>query len=228
MRYVKFLIVLIFIIGNTNTAFAEKYQQKNSEFCGEKSCEFLFKEMKKFARNGSPIAQATLSMMYAEGIGTEMDKGLSFKYIKRAANNGLPIAEYTLGMLYRKGQVVGKYGKDADYWLRRSAKGNFKPAVDLLINENKLVVAATNNYQAAVYTANPEEDIEIIEVNADKFSLTDFYDLLKSEGYNSPSQTGSRIKGRGCGDGGAACNFVDINSKEGALRFLLFTFKVNL
>lgn len=228
MNYFRCFIVLVFIIVNTDTAFAEKSPQKNSEFCGEKSCEFLFKEMKKFAKNGSSIAQATLSMMYAKGIGTEMDQDLSFKYIKRAANNGLPIAEYTLGMLYRKDQRVGKYAKDADYWLRRAAKGNFKPAIDLLINENKRVFEATNNYQAAVYTTKPEEDIEVIEVNADKFSLTDFYDLLKSEGYGSPSQTGSRIKGRGCGNGGAACNFVDINSKEGALRFLLFTFKVNL
>jgi hypothetical protein len=221
MRYVKFFIVLIFIIGNTDTAFAKKSQQQNSEFCGEKSCEFLFKKMKKFARNGSPIAQATLSMMYAEGIGTEMDQELSFKYIKRAANNGLPIAEYTLGILYRKGQRAGKYDKDADYWLRRAAKANYKPAVDLLINENKLVLETTNNYQAAVYTPEPEEGIEIIEVNADKFSLTDFYDLLKSEGYGSPSQTGSRIKGRGCGNNMSPCRSLNTNSSKGQLQLFM-------
>jgi TPR repeat protein len=226
MSYLKFFLILIIIVG-TNSAFAEKSSKQNAEICGEKTCEFLLKEMKKFAKNGSPVAQATVAVMYADGIGTKMDQELSFKYIKKAANNGLSFAEYTLGMLYRKDQIVGKYGKDADYWLRRAAKGNYQPAIDLLVSENKLLLEETNGYQQAVYTPRYEEGVEVIEVNADKYSLTDFYDLLKNEGYGNPSQTGSRIKGRGCGNNSTACNFIDINSQEGALRFLLFTLKIN-
>jgi hypothetical protein len=221
MRYVKFLIVLIFIIGNTNTAFAEKYQQKNSEFCGEKSCEFLFKEMKKFARNGSPLAQASLSVMYAKGIGTEVDQDLSFKYIKRAANNGLPFAEYSLAMLYRKGQLTGKYGKDADYWLRKAAKNNFKAAIDLLKSENKIIVKENNKSKEAFYTPEYDEKVEVIVVISDIYSFTDFYDLIKSEGYGKPSQTGTRIKGRGCGNGMSPCRSLNTNTSKGQLQLFM-------
>jgi hypothetical protein len=225
MNKFRFLTILIFIIASVNTAFAEIPSQQRSEFCGEKDCEFLFKEIKRFARNGSPLAQATLSVMYANGIGTEIDQELSLKYIKRAANNGLPFAEYSLGMLYRKNQLVGKYGKDADYWLKKAARNKFKPAVELLINENKIIVNKekmiiedNKNYAEAVNTPEVDEDVEVIVVMSDKHTFTDFYDILKSEGYGNPSQTGSRIKGRGCGSSMSPCRSLDVHSAMGQIQ----------
>jgi hypothetical protein len=230
MRYCKFFLVLIFIFANVNSVSAdtvstEKSQQQHSEICGEKSCEFIFKEMRRFAKNGSPLAQATLSVMYADGIGTYMDQDLSFKYIRKAANNGLPFAEYTLGMVYRESRLVDKFGKDADYWLMRAAKGGYKPAIDLLLSDNEITLEEVNIYQEPVRASVADEEMEVIVITADKYTLTDFYDLLKSRGHGKVNQTGSRIKGRGCSQN--SCTTVDINSDMGALQYVLFTLKAN-
>jgi TPR repeat protein len=138
--------------------------------------------MKKFAKNGSPLAQATISLMYADGIGTNTDQDLSFKYIRKAANNGIAFAEYMLGMLYRKSQLIDKYGKDADYWLMRAANGNYKPAIYLMLSESEFTHSGVNNSQQAARASITDEDMEVIMVNADKYTLTDFYDLMKKSG----------------------------------------------
>ena len=232
MINIKCFILLIFIIFNINnvvadTVFTETSQQKNIEICGEKSCEFIFKEMKKFAKNGSALAQATLSIMYADGIGTKTDQDLSFKYIRKAANNGIAFAEYMLAMVYRKSRLVDKYGKDADYWLDRAAKGGYKPAIDLLFSEGEITPEEVNNYPDAVRAPLTDEDMEVIVITADKYTLTDFYDLLKSQGHGKVRQTGSRIKGRGCGNNASPCASWNINSDAGAIGFMLFTLKAN-
>ena len=139
--------------------------------------------MRQFAKNGSPLAEATLSVMYADGIGTYMDQDLSFKYIRKAANNGIAFAEYTLGMIYQESRLVDKYGKDADYWLMRAAKGGYKPAIDLLMDENHIKPEEINQQQKAVRVSMTDEDMEVIVVTADKYTLTDFYDLLKVSAY---------------------------------------------
>jgi hypothetical protein len=51
--------------------------------------------------------------------------------------------------------------------------------------------------------------------------------LWKSQGYGKIQQTGSRIKGRGCGNNASPCSTLDINSDAGAISYLLNTLKVN-
>jgi hypothetical protein len=232
MNYIKCL--LIFIVFSMNNVFADTASTETSnlnhtEICGDKSCEFLFKEMRKFAKNGSPLAQATLSVMYADGIGTYKDQDLSFKYIRKAANNGLPFAEYTLGMVYRESRLVDKFGKDADYWLMRAAEGGYKPAIDLLLSDNAITLEEVKIYQEPIRTSVSapvtDEEMEVIVITADKYTLTDFHDLLKSRGHGKVNQTGSRIKGRGCSHN--SCTIVDINSDMGALQYILSGLKTS-
>ncbi|MFT6269666.1 MAG: TPR repeat protein [Alphaproteobacteria bacterium] len=232
MSYFKYFLFLSFIVSNVNCVNAvsvtiEKSQQNNAEVCGERSCEFIFKDMRKFAKYGNPEGQAILSLLYADGIGTEIDQDLSLKYIKRAANSGLSFAEYNLGMLYRKSQIVGKYGKDADYWLMRAAKNNYKPAIDLLLSKSKISSEDVNNDKKTVLAPMFDKDTEVIVVNADKYSLTDFYENLKNQGYGNINQTGSRIKGRGCGNSAIPCTTWDIQSPSGQVQFVLLTLKLS-
>ena len=223
---------MIFTAFNVNSAIVEtvpptESQQFQNEICGEKSCKFLFKKMKKFASYGNPQAQATLSLMYARGIGTEVDQERSLKYIKRAARNGLSFAEYRLGMLYRKNQMVGKYGENADYWLKRAAKKGYKPAIELLASENKITSDEVTNYVKAVKAPVNKKDTEVIVVNADKYSLSDFYEHLNDQGYGNTNQTGSRIKGGGCGNSASPCATWDINTAEGRIQYIIMLFKIN-
>lgn len=225
MNYIKCFLCLIFIVFNINSAFADtgptqRSQQDNADICGQKNCEFIFKEMKRLAKNGSSMAQATVSMMYANGIGTQIDQVRSLKYIKKAANNGLPFAEYLLGMLYRKEKIVGKFGKDADYWLMRAAKANYKPAIDLLVSEHKIPPNKANDYQPVPFPAVTDEDMEVIVITADKFTLTTLYEQLRRDGHSNGYQLGSRIKGRGCSY--ISCKTIQINSDLGT--FLLYLY----
>lgn len=225
MNHIKYFLFLIFIVLNINNVFADsartpRSQQQKAEICGQRTCEFIFKEMRKFAKNGSPAAQTALSIMYSDGIGTEIDKNRSLKYIKKAANNGVSFAEYSLGMLYREGKQVGKFGKDAGYWLKRAAKANFKPAVKLLASERKILAGEVGNDLPIVHVPPVDENLEIIVITADKYTLTDFYDLVKSQGYGNPNQTGSRIKGQGCGSSTSPCSSWNTQSAEG--HFNLF------
>lgn len=235
MTYIKYYFFLTFIFFNINSAIAVtistetsvKSPQYNADLCGEKTCEFIFKEMKKFAKYGDPHAQAILALLYEGGIGTEANQNLSLKYVKRAANNGLSFAEYKLGMLYREKQLVGKFGRDADYWLTRAAADDFKPAIVALLSENKVTPENSNHYNTSKRAPVPTKDMEVIAVIADKFTLTDVYELIKRQGYGSRNQTGSRIKGRGCGNNGSPCDTVDLNTDIGAVQYLLFTMKIN-
>lgn len=232
MTLYRCFVFITFILFTVNSAFAdnapvEKSAQNNAEICGEKSCEFILKEMRDFAKYGNPEAQAILSLLYANGIGTEVDKERSLKYIKRAANNGFPFAEYTLGMLYREEGIEGKFGKDADYWLKRAAKGNYQPAVDLLASEDKVSINDAQSNKQERVAPTPNKDTEVIVVTGEKQSLTDFYVRLKAKGFGRLNQTGSRIKGRGCGNGTSACGIWDIHTPEGQAQWILFTLKIN-
>lgn len=232
MSLSKSLVFLCFIFASANSVLAdsvsaEKLTQHYAEICGEKSCKFIVKEMHDFAKYGDPEAQAILSLLYANGIGTEVDKKRSLKYLKKAANNGFAFAEYTLGMLYRKEQIVGKFGKDADYWIKRAAKGNYQPAVKLLASEEKIAKGEVDNTPQEIVVPTFDENTEVIVVNAEKFSLTDIYLRMKAKGYGRLNQTGSRIKGGGCGNGPSACGIWDIHTPAGQAQWVLFTLKIN-
>lgn len=232
MSVSKCRVFVSIILVSINTVYAdsvsaEKLTQQYAEICGEKSCEFIVKEMREFAKYGDPEAQAILSLLYANGIGTEVDKERSVKYIKKAANNGFAFAEYTLGMLYREEQIVGKFGKDANYWIKRAAKGNYQPALDLLASEEKIARGEIDNTPQEIVVPTFDANTEVIVVNADKLSLTDIYLRMKAKGYGRLNQTGSRIKGGGCGNGPSACGIWDIHTPEGQAQWILFTLKIN-
>lgn len=231
MFYVKSILVTVFFALNMGSVFAaaiagndKLLQQNNDIICGEKSCDFLFKEMRKFAGNGSSEAQAVLSLLYADGIGTQVDNELSVKYIKRAANNGLAFAEFQLGMLLREGITTDKFGRDAEFWLSRAAKANYPPALAIMAKNPQ---SETDVNLQAYYTPTADESLEVIKVSPHQYSLTDIYDRLKNQGYNNGNQTGSRIKGQGCGNSASPCGVWDIHSPGGQIEWVLFTLKIS-
>ena len=215
-----------------NTVSAESLssvaiQAKMAEACGEKPCDYIFKQMKKYAKNGSPHAQATLSLLYLGGFGTEMNTDLSVKYMKRAAKNGLAYAAYKLGMLYREGQLLEKDDEQADHWLHRAAKSGYKKAIDLLISEKKINKDTIKDYQQTVVAPVINEGEEVLQITAEKFTLTKLHDLLKSRGFGNSRQTGSRIKGVGCHNSGSPCTSWNINSAVGRTEFNSMISKIN-
>lgn len=219
MNSIRNGLVIFLLLAMSKSVFADDIQNRIAEACGEKSCEYIYKEMRKFAKNGSPHAQATLALLYKGGFGTDMDKDLSVKYIKRAAKNGLAFAEYKLGILYREGQLVEQDNEQADYWIRRSAKAGYNLAIDLLVSENKISKEEVKSYREEAREVVIEEGEEVLTITADKYTLTDLHDLLKARGYGNSTQTGSRIKGLGCSNSASPCATWNVNSAVGRSEF---------
>ena len=219
MKILMKYLLLISILINANIVSAKIDPNDVAAVCGEKSCDIIFKKMKKYARNGSPHAQAVLSLLYRGGFGTDINADLSVKYMKRAAKNGLAYAQYNLGLMYRKGFLVEKDESEGDSWLIRSAKAGYDKAVELLVGEKKISELAGIEYRKKYEMPTPEEGEEVLTITHKKYTLSDLVDLLNSRGYGSNKQTGSRIKGRGCGKGITACNRWLVNTPLGRNAF---------
>ena len=122
MLSIKILLLFLLLSFNLNFTHANEIPDEIAAVCGLKTCDLVFSKMKKFAKNGSPHAQAVLSLLYRGGYGTEVNHDLSVTYIKRAAKAGLGYAQYNLGVLFKTGYLVDKDEEEGDYWIKRSAK----------------------------------------------------------------------------------------------------------
>ena len=227
MNSFKKCLLFLSFIACSNVIYAEDLSDEIQAACGVRSCEIVFLKMKKFAKNGSPHAQAVLSLLYRGGFGTKVDKDLSVTYMKRAANGGLAYAQYNLAMLYRKGYLIEKNQQESERWLRRSAKAGYNKAVELLIKENKISQAEKIVYEQKSRKPIIEEGEEVLTISRERYTLSDLVDYLSSIGYGSGKQTGSRIKGRGCGNTPSVCVSWKVNSPTGRSEFITLMSKMN-
>ncbi|MEP2653288.1 MAG: tetratricopeptide repeat protein [Paraglaciecola sp.] len=216
---VKKCLIFIFLMFNINIASAEIVPEEVDVICGVRSCDAVFKKMKRFAKNGSPHAQAILSLLYRGGYGTEINHKLSVKYMKKAAKGDLAFAQYDLGLLYKVGYNVKKDLAESDKWLRKSAESGNKKAIDLLRSENKLSDDEYLAFKNSPHWPKADDEVEVITVTREKYTLSDLVDFLSSLGYARNSNTGSRIRGKGCGSSGTSCAKLQVNSPLGKVQF---------
>ena len=219
MNSIKNCILLIVLSLNINIAFADTTSKQLSEICGDSPCEVVFKKIKKFAKNGSPHAEAVLALLYRKGQGTEVDNELSFKYMKRAARNKIPSAMYDLGLMYRLGETVEQDQEEGDSWLKRAAQAGYGPAIERLLTEKKVPQADYPDYRSDEDRPLITEGMEEIEVVRDPYTLSDLVAYLESLGFDRKSNTGSRIRGQGCGTSETSCAIWKVNSPLGQVQF---------
>lgn len=219
MNSIKYCLLFIILALNINIATADTVSKELSEVCGDSPCEVVFKKIKKFAKNGSPHAQAVLALLYRGGHGTEVNNELSVKYMKRAARNKIPSAMYDLGIMYRLGATVTQDQNEGDAWLQRAAKADYGPAIELLLSEKKVSQADYPDYSSDEDRPTMSEGIEEIEVVRDPYTLSDLVAYLESLGFARKSNTGSRIRGQGCGTSETSCAIWKVNSPLGQVQF---------
>lgn len=219
MNSIKYYLSILLLSLNANIISAKELPAEIVAACGETPCEIVVSKMKKFAKSGSPHAQAVLSLFYREGYATELDHDRSVTYMKRAAKGGLAFAQYDLAMLHKKGYLVDKDNEKSDHWLIRSGKAGYKPALELLAFENKISQEEKEAYQIETRKPTIEEGDEVLTITKEKYTLTDLMDYLNSQGYGRNKRTGSRINGRGCGDGMTKCQTLKLNTPLGRTQF---------
>ncbi|MFT6990184.1 MAG: TPR repeat protein [Paraglaciecola sp.] len=155
-----------------------------------------------------------MALFYRGGYGTEIDNEQSLKYMKRAAKSNVSFAQYDLGIMYRLGHTVEKDDVESESWLMRSANAGYKPAIKLLTSENKI----SKKENERLWPAN-EDGVERITITREKYKLSDLVDYLSMLGYGRKSNTGSRIRGKGCGSSGTNCATMQYNTPIGMTHF---------
>lgn len=92
-------------------------------------CEKQYKQLKKYARNGSPQAQVLLGLAYKTGeIGNLIEPDQAWRWMKRAARQRYAPAQFYLSEWYRVGYEREMNLEKAADLLERAAAQNYPPA----------------------------------------------------------------------------------------------------
>jgi TPR repeat protein len=84
------------------------------------------------AKQGEPLAQAKLGIMYADGLGVPPNMTEALKWYRTAAEQGEPQAQVNLGFIYAQGQGVPQDYTKALQWFRLAAnQGHARAQVNL-------------------------------------------------------------------------------------------------
>ena len=86
--------------------------------------EKAFAEFMPLAKQGNPLAQASLGMMYYKGHSVSQSYQEAIKWYRKAAEQGHSLAQYDLGVMYDKGQGVPQDYQMAIKWWTIAAEQN--------------------------------------------------------------------------------------------------------
>lgn len=134
------LFYLLCFIFLSNTTFTQSQCEENIEkakkLLNEKAPfntgETVFNLIYDCAKNGNPVAENMLGLLYLNGVGTSVDNDLAFKYITSSANKENATAQYNLGRLYKYGISCNLSFDEAIKWFTKaSLNGNQRAAYTL-------------------------------------------------------------------------------------------------
>ncbi len=86
----------------------------------------------KAAEQKLPGACYNYGILLNNGWGVQWNPFQAYKYFLEAARNDMPQAEYLIGLSYIDNLIVKRNWGEAFKWIKRSAAGNFKPAITTL------------------------------------------------------------------------------------------------
>ena len=87
------------------------------------------------ARQGHPVAQHRIGVMYVEGQGVERDFAEATRWFRKAAEQGQAEAQYSLALRYQLGQSVAQDYKEAARWFKLAAEQAIGAAAAALARE---------------------------------------------------------------------------------------------
>jgi hypothetical protein len=118
MYKIQLLFILILSILSLKTSASS---ENNTNFC-ERDCSMEYKFFKKYAKNGSSLANFSLAIMNYKGHGRESDIELGNKQLLRAAKKNEPAAMYQLAYNLLYG-LYGEQNIEKSYlWFKKAKK----------------------------------------------------------------------------------------------------------
>ena len=86
----------------------------------------------KAAEKGLTAASFNYGILLLNGWGVNWNPFDAYKYFLDAANDGMPQAEYIVGILFTDNLIIKRDLNKAYYWIKKSVKGNYEPAKQIL------------------------------------------------------------------------------------------------
>jgi len=138
-------------------------------------CKSEFRFFRRYAQQGSSLADLSLGVMFLRGQGTEVNIPTGKRYIIRAAKAGEPGAQYQLGYLFMYGIYMPQDLEKATNWFKRAVKSKVPGAqkkVDLIESMlSKEGIKNTREYFAKQAVVSPkalkkdnDKNMEVITV----------------------------------------------------------------
>ena len=131
LRMLLLNLSLALVLASTATnAMSESDTDISERLDCFEDCEKQYKQLKRYARNGSPQAQTLLGLSYKTGeIHGEINSGQAWRWMKRAAKQRFAPAQYYISHWYREGYDKAIDLKRADEYLQYAAEKNYPPAL---------------------------------------------------------------------------------------------------
>jgi len=168
------IIIWVFILS----IFASSPSQASSSSIIEQlcatDCKSEFQFFRRYARQGSSLADLSLAIMYLRGQGTKINISAGRRHLMRAANAGEPGAQYQLAYFLMYGMYLPQDIEKALNWFKRAVKSKVHGAqqkVDIIISLlNKSGIENTRKHFIKEIAVNTSEqgipsNIEVITVN---------------------------------------------------------------
>jgi len=171
------LTASIALVNNTNATSLE-------QLC-ESDCKSEFNFFRKYAQQGSSLADFSLAIMYYRGQGTKVNVEAATRYLYKAAKAGEPGAQYQLGYFLMHGLYLKQDLTRARKWFKRAARKNTLDAKIKMTEIDAMVQPKTNS--ASQESALPEsQPVAMQSVDQDKVEritvvmYADYRQILKA------------------------------------------------
>lgn len=85
-------------------------------------------QVRKMAEGGNADAQSKLGVLYASGVGMQMDKREAVRWYRKSAEQGYPVGQWNLAFMYVRGDGVETDFNAARRLFRKAAESGFANA----------------------------------------------------------------------------------------------------
>jgi hypothetical protein len=113
------------LITAASTSFANGY---NDGLLAAETGDYqtALQKWEPLAKQGDPLAQFNLALLYHSGAGVEVDEQKAVSWYHKAADNGYYYAQEYLAIGYQEGWFgLPKDSKQAEYWMKRLEESQY-------------------------------------------------------------------------------------------------------
>ena len=183
-EFMKILLSLI-LLSITNFAFSNEAKLEESRLLTmcKLDCKSEYTLLRKYAEQGSSLAEFAIAIMLYEGAGIERNIEKANRYLARAARSGEPGAQYQLGYFFEHGLYKDKNLKAARKWYYLASrkhtlvsKRKLKELDDNSEKKQLLLSVSNSSKETNNFSKGTKNSIEKITVVMD----ADFRQIIKA------------------------------------------------